>query len=228
MTGSSGIVGRVVAAGLRERWDIRGVDRSLPGDPLIPTQAVDLSEPGALDPHLRGVDAVIHLAASASPQAPWEKVLPNNIVATRGVFESCALAGVRRVVFASSTHVLGLYERDEPYRSIVEGRTQRLDPAAVPRLTVDTPPRPDGYYGVSKLFGEDLGRYYAGTRGLQVACLRIGWVLEDDAPRTPRQRALYLSHHDLLRFVEDALTREPLTFDVRFALSDNRWRFHAL
>jgi nucleoside-diphosphate-sugar epimerase len=73
---------------------------------------------------------------------------------------------VRRVIFASSNHVVGLYERDPPYSAIVAGSYDGLDPAAIPLIRADAPIRPNGLYAVGKAFGEALARLYAEEHGL--------------------------------------------------------------
>src|SRR5690606_31653978 len=124
-----------------------------------------------------GQDAVVHLAASAAVTTPWDDVLRNNIVGTYNVFEAARRAGVECVVFASSNHAVGGYE--------VEGAPEIYaldDPRQIDhRVQI----RPDSHYGVSKAFGEALGRYYVDAHGMRVFCLRIGWVRADDNPRPP-------------------------------------------
>ena len=78
-----------------------------------------------------------------------------------------------------------MYERDEPYASIVAGRYDGLDPDDLPRLTADAPIRPDGPYGIGKAFGEAAARYYAEEFGLSVICLRIGTVNAREPAREP-------------------------------------------
>lgn len=99
---------------------------------------------------------------------------------------------------SSSNHVVGMYEHDEPYASVVAGRYERLDPDELPRLKADAPTRPDGPYGVGKAFGEAAGRYYSEAFGLSVICLRIGTVTGENRPEEPRHFATMLTHRDLV------------------------------
>ena len=112
---------------------------------------------------MEGVEAVVHLAADPKPEAPWNSILRLNLIGTYNVFEAARRLGVKRVVFASSNHACGF--------SVLE--SDLVGP--------DLPVRPDSLYGVSKVFGEALGRYYSDSFGLSVICLRIGWSpgLED-------------------------------------------------
>ena len=108
----------------------------------------------ALEKATAGIDCVVHLAGQ-STEAAWEKVLPLNIEGCYNVFEAARRSGVKRIVFASSNHAIGFHRRE-----------RFIDNTVLPR--------PDTRYGVSKVFGEALGRLYADKYGMSVACLRIG------------------------------------------------------
>jgi len=173
-----------------------------------------------------GMDAVIDLAADASVSASWKSVRQNNIPATLNAFEAARKAGVRRVIFASSNHVVGMYERDEPYASVVAGAYDGLDPVALHRLGADVAIRPDGPYGVGKAFGEAAARYYAEMYGLSVICLRIGTVNAANRPTNTRQFATLLTHRDLVHLVRCCLAApESVRFGVFYGVSANTWRF---
>ncbi len=103
-----------------------------------------------------GVDAILHLGG-VSAEAGWEPILEANIVGCYNVFEAARRNGVKRVLFATSNHAVGFYRRDET----IDHRVY---------------PRPDSRYGLSKVFGEQVGSLYADKYGLQVLCLRIGNV----------------------------------------------------
>jgi nucleoside-diphosphate-sugar epimerase len=174
----------------------------------------------------RDQHVVIDLAADPRGGAPWEVVYRNNMRATYNAYEAARRAGVRRVVFASSNHVTGEYERDEPYASVVAGRYKGLDPRGLPMITSRHAVRPDSYYGVGKAFGEALGRFYAEEHGLSVICLRIGSVSAADRPSEPRDFATLLTHADLVRLVQSAIEAPgEVGFAVVYGVSDNTWRF---
>ena len=103
----------------------------------------NLTDFDAVLPAFDGVDTVVHLAAEPrhTPDIWWDLLLPDNVTATANVFEAARRGGASRVVFFSSMHVNGMYERDEPWRSIAEGEYNGLDPDDVPLVTHDMPLR---------------------------------------------------------------------------------------
>jgi nucleoside-diphosphate-sugar epimerase len=181
-----------------------------------PSHVADLADFAALRPAFDGVDSVVHLAASSDPNSSWKDVLDANIVGTRNVFEAAREAGVPQVVFASSNHLMGMYE--------IEGAPQiyRADPDK-PLIDEHADPRPDSLYGVSKGYGELLGRYYVERHGLRVICLRIGWVWEkDDVPADhARAEALWLSQRDCAQLVSRAIDADDVNWAVVYGISNN-------
>jgi hypothetical protein len=96
-------------------------------------------------------------------------------------------------------------------------------------LTHESPPRPAGLYGVSKVFGEALARHYADAHGLSMICLRIGAVSAKDRPGAPRDYSVWLSQRDVVQGIERAIAAPPtLGFAVCFLASDNRWSYRDL
>src|SRR5438093_721923 len=224
LSAAGGLIGRLVAAGLQDDFPVKGIDLA-PGP--FTSEVVDLTDAAAAAAAVGRVGSVVDLAADSDDAASWETVYRNNRRATLNVFEAARLGGARRIVFASSCHVVGMYEQDEPFASIVAGRYDRLDPAAVPRLTEDTPIRPDGPYAVGKAFGEAAGRLYRERHGISVICLRIGSV--QDRPTNARHFATLLSHRDLVALVRAAVTApESVGHAVLYGVSGNTWRMWAL
>jgi NAD+ dependent glucose-6-phosphate dehydrogenase len=226
VTGSAGLVGGVLARRLGDRYVLRGFDRR-PG--MLPGPVGDLTDPEALGAACRGVDAIVHLAADSRVDAPWATVLHDNIDGTAAVFAAARLEGVERIVFASSNHVVGQLE--------VEGAPAIYDGSGGRLVGVDEPFRPDSLYGVSKAFGETLGRYYSDRHGLRVVSLRIGTVVPDDDPwleakriggdplaNYRRLRATWLSHRDCAGLVVAALEAD-IQFAVVYGVSANPRRF---
>jgi nucleoside-diphosphate-sugar epimerase len=150
VTGASGTIGRVLLRELSDRYDLVPIDRR--GDDDIPDEwrVADLADLESLSRAFAGCRSVVHLAAATDVSAPWEEVLPSNIVGTYHVFEAARRARVERVVFASSNHVVGMFE------AASGPSLYRLDD---PR-TIDHRAElgPDSIYGASKVFGEALGR----------------------------------------------------------------------
>src|SRR5947209_3668871 len=147
LTGAAGLIGGILREGLAETHDVEGLDRARrSGAEWI----VDMRHLRRVERAIEGIEFVVDLAANSDVSASWESVLRNNVTATFNCLEAARRAGVTRVVFASSNHVVGLYERDEPYASVVAGEYAGLDPEQLPRLTSGAPIRPDSAYGVGK------------------------------------------------------------------------------
>jgi uronate dehydrogenase len=202
ITGAAGKVGRSLRTGLRGHYPILRLVDVAPQQPAEPGEEVitlDLNDRLATQAAMKDVDMVIHLAAVAH-ETDFDDILTGNITTTYSVFEAARRAGVRRVVFASSHHVVGFYPR---------GAT----------LGPDDPVRPDSFYGVSKVFGEALGRLYAEKYGLQVVCLRIGSVAE--RPTRPRQLSTWLSPRDCVQLVRCCLDAPAVGFMVVYGVSAN-------
>ena len=224
ITGISGLIGGILQQGLSDTYIVDGVDRrSLPEVDVTVADTTDLD---AVRPAFEGVDTVIDLAAVPDMDTSWEVILGNNLPSTYNALEAARLAGVRRLVFASSNHVTGMYENDAPYSAIVAGMYEDLDPATLPRITSDMPIRPDGPYGIGKAFGEAAGRFYSDEHGLSVICLRIGTLNREGRPLMPRQFATLLSHGDLVRLARSCIEApDAVRFGIFYGVSDNKWRF---
>ena len=226
VTGMAGQIGQILCRGLSEKYEFVGIDKKPPASGLPEDfHVVDIADVDAIRPRFDGIDTVIHLGADPSPRASWESVLDNNIVGTRNVFEAARDAGVGRVIFASSNHVVGYYPmKDDPYRAVYEGRLADVRHPIEP-LTA-THLRPDSYYGVSKAFGESLGSYFHDAFGLSVICMRIGWVMTPDDPSfSAAALSLWLSHTDAARFVEKCIDApKHVGFAIVHGMSDNELR----
>lgn len=207
ITGAAGQIGRTLHRGLAGRYkllrlaDIRPVTANGPAEEAV---ECDVTDPTALAAAMRGVDCVVHLAG-VPREGPWEAILPNNIIGTYNAFEAARRNGVRRVIFASSNHVIGYYRTTQ-------------------RAGIDVLPRPDSRYGVSKVFGEAIGRLYADKHGLSVACLRIGSFRE--RPEDERQLATWVSPRDMVELVRCAIEAPEFHYLVLYGVSANaraRW-----
>lgn len=208
VTGATGGMGSDLTRRLASDYElVRHAHRPRPEDPDL--AVVDLADEQAVVDLMQGVDTVLHLAGASSPESDWDAVLQTNIVGTRNVLEGARRAGVRRVVYASSNHAMGMYDRLGQW----------------PVYHQDLP-RPDSLYGVSKVFGETLGRFYHDEYGLDFISLRIGWAAEDPmATEVDVLRAMWLSQDDAERAVRCAVEAE-VTFGLYYAVSDNpnrRW-----
>lgn len=224
ITGVSGLIGSILRNGLADDYELSGLDvRRIRG---LKSHVGDMAKMKSVRRAFEGVDLVVDLAADASPLTSWERVCRNNVPATLNALEASRSAGVRRVVFASSNHVTGMYEREEPYSAIATGNYLGLDPSTIPRIGTGWPIRPDGPYAAGKAFGEAAARYYADEFGLSVICLRIGTVNQSSQPERERHFATLLTHDDLIRLVRCSFhASEDLKFAAFYGVSGNTWRF---
>ncbi|MFQ6018811.1 MAG: NAD-dependent epimerase/dehydratase family protein [Kiloniellaceae bacterium] len=202
ITGAAGRIGGVLRAGLRGAYpilrlsDIAPLGEARPGEELHPADLRNFAEVAAA---MEGVDAAVHLGGVAEEDA-WESIHDSNIVGTYHVFEAARLKGVKRVVFASSNHVTGYHRR-----------ARRIGP--------DAPLRPDSRYGVSKLFGEGLGRLYADKHGIGCVCLRIGSF--QPRPENVRMLSTWISRRDTVQLVRRALDAPNVHFEIVYGVSAN-------
>src|SRR3954454_12103800 len=202
MTGARGQIGSVLRPALRtdveelRLSDLTDPDELVEGETSVPA---DLTDFDAVQRAVEGVDAVVHLGA-VPDEAPFEQIAGPNLHGAYHVFEACRRFGVKRIVYASSNHATGMY------------------PVGVP-LDGSYPPRPDGLYGASKVFGEALGRMYVDRFGLSVVCLRIASF--QPHPRERRELSTWLSHEDAVRLVQAALTADDVAFAVVYGGSQN-------
>jgi len=228
ITGGSGVIGSILIDALKQTYAITSVDLKGAGNYSEVNYVVrDIAQLEQLKSAFFGQTAVIHLAADVRSEADWESVYSKNILGTYNVFETAARTGVRKIIFASSNHVTGLYEKDWPISAIVKGEYQGLDPSTIPKISHLSPPKADSFYGASKLFGEGLGQYYSSEYGISVICLRIGTVRPNEWPLPSEKRyfATWLSHKDLVQLVEKSIEAQKVSFDVFYGVSNNTWRF---
>lgn len=228
VTGACGTIGKRLCLDLATdhqlvRIDLEGADF-----------AADVRDFDAVCAALAGCETVIHLAGVVAVDADWESVFHTNIGGTYNVYEAARRNGLRRIIFASSNHCVGMHEvRNAP--AIYEPGFGRV-------IRTDEPYRPDGLYGVWKAFGETLGRYYSDQYDMQVACIRIGSITDADDPRhqsvressawlnlTDEQKfkryaATWMSQRDFARLVRAILACE-VPYAVVYGVGDNSTRF---
>ncbi|MEW2303701.1 NAD(P)-dependent oxidoreductase [Streptomyces sp. NPDC006655] len=203
LTGAAGGLGTLMRSLLPEYgYALRLLDvRPVEGEPDAIT--ADLADKQALREAVRGVDAVLHLAG-ISLEAPFEKILRSNIEGTYNLYEAAREAGVRRIVFASSNHAVGY---------------TRAPRAGEPLIPVDTPRRPDTFYGLSKSFGEDLAQLYWDRHGLETVSVRIGSCFPE--PADVRMLSVWMSPADGARLFHAALTADKVGHTVVYGSSAN-------
>ena len=185
----------------------------------------DLSDLDQLTGILEGIDVVVHMAADPDPGAPWESILNSNIIGTYNTFEASRLAGVKRVIYASSGQATLGYRHDEPYKAISEGRYDDV-PEEIPLVGHRSPTRPMNIYGSSKVWGEGLARSYADVHGLSCLAIRLGWVVAEDRPPYPTARDVWCSCRDTARLVACCIDApDDLRFDIFYCMNDDRYRW---
>jgi len=202
LTGAAGGLGRELRRRLPAQCEILRVSDLAPlGAPGAREEVLqaDLADAEAMLALVDGVDAIVHMGGVSTEQ-PWEAILPANIVGTRNLYEAARRNGVRRVVFASSNHVTGFYRQDEV-------------------IPAGAPPRPDGLYGLSKAFGEDLAQLYFDRHGIETVSLRIGSSF--DKPRDRRMLHTWMSFDDMERLVVAALTAKEVGHSIICGVSAN-------
>jgi uronate dehydrogenase len=209
ITGAAGQIGKALRAGLRGSYplirllDVAPLGEAAAGEEIF---IADIRDMAAMEKATAGIDCIVHLAGQ-STEAEWDKVLPLNIEGCYNVFEAACQNGVKRIIFASSNHAVGFHRRE-----------RFIDDQVLPR--------PDTRYGVSKVFGEALGRLYADKHGLSVACLRIGTFVTPDRPKDARQLLTWISHRDMVQLVRRCIDHPHYHFVVVYGVSNNlrsRW-----
>jgi len=221
VTGASGRIGRAFRENYRDYYSLRLIYHQTPMEASAVEEVVpaDITDFDSLLKTMEGVEAVVHLAADPRVNAPWDSILKLNLVGTYNVFEAAYRYGVKKVVFASSNHACGF--------AVTESNL----------VGPDAPIRPDSLYGVSKVFGETLGRYYADRFGLSVICLRIGSCPGLDDPSehfrmllsgqrthltySPQKLiAMWISNRDIAHLIHRSIETD-LKFGIFYGTSDN-------
>ncbi len=224
ITGGAGLIGGILIDRLGSRYELSSLDLK-PVDGVKSTVG-SLDDLDSIQPAFAGIDTVVHLAADRAAYAEWDSVLSNNLVGTYNVFEASRREGVKRVIFASSNHATGGNYLVEPWKHIAEGNFNELVEGSYPLVDEDAMIRPDGFYGVSKAFGEAIGSYYNDYHGVSSIHLRIGWVISTDEPTfSPFALSLWLSHRDTAQIVRLSIdASESLKYGIYYATSDNKWK----
>lgn len=214
ITGAAGAIGSALRAGLRADWrhlrltDIQPIPDLSGNEESV---VADISDRAAIDAMMRDVRAVVHLAGVQGGY-DLEDLFRVNARGLFDVFEAARLAGVERIVFASSNHAFGCYPITEP-----------VSPAL--------PPRPDSLYGVFKVWGETMLRNYYDRHGIRSVSLRIGTYRT--RPIDQRSLATWLSPADVAQLVDVSL-RHPdpgclvvngYSNNTRLKTQDPNWAF---
>lgn len=204
VTGAAGRLGRASRPALHDAGhELRSTD--LPGTTL---EALDgetlltgnLCDPAFVDAALQGMDAVVHWAATSNEQA-FPLVLENNHRMLFELYEGARRHGVTRIVYASSNHAFGLH-------------------AVTEKLRLDAPYRADCFYGLSKVWGEELARMYWTKHGIETVALRIGTFM-NLPPRNARELSSWLGLEDLRQLVRKSVEASRVQFAPVWGISAN-------
>jgi uronate dehydrogenase len=201
ITGAAGDVGTHLRRELATKYrivasDLRPLKEKFKGQSF---KKADISKMADALRITKGVDAVIHLGGY-SVEGPWEGILNANIIGCYNVFEAARRNGVKRILFPTSNHAVGFYER-----------SRTIDH----RVYI----KPDSRYGVSKVFGEALGSLYADKYGMEVFCMRIGNVGPE--PIDKRRLSIWFSPRDLAQLVTIGIEHPDIRFEIVYGISGN-------
>jgi uronate dehydrogenase len=203
LSGAGGQLGRFLRTALLAKGvDLRSAGGRNPLQPLHDGEDLtngDLREAENVDRLMQGVDVLIHMAGT-SVERPLPEIIENNLVGLHAVYEGARRHRVKRIVFASSNHAIGMHSVDE-------------------KLGLDCDHRPDGFYGLSKMWGEGLARLYWDKYGVESVCVRIGSAIE--RPTEARHLATWFGLDDLLQFVMRCIDAPDVGFLIAWGVSNN-------
>jgi uronate dehydrogenase len=203
LTGAAGGLGQVLRQSLKpfaqtlRLSDIQTLSSAQETEECI---TCNLADKAAVHALLDGVDAVVHMGG-VSVERPFEEILEANIKGVFNLYEAARVHGIKRVVFASSNHVVGFHKQGDT-------------------LDADCVKRPDGYYGLSKSYGEDLSRFYFDRYGIETVCVRIGSSFPE--PKDRRMLITWLSYRDLTELIRCALFAPRVGHTIVYGMSNNR------
>jgi len=203
LSGASGNLVQILRPALLDRGiNLRSAGGRGPLTPMRPGENVmhgDLRDPAVVDRLLEGVDALIHMAGT-SVERPLPEIIENNLVGLHSVYEGARRQRVKRIVFASSNHAVGMHSVES-------------------KLALDCDFRPDGLYGLSKMWGEGMARMYWDKHGIEGISVRIGSALP--RPTEPRHLSTWLGHDDLLQLIMRCIEAPDIGYLVVWGVSSN-------
>lgn len=204
LTGAAGGLGKVLRKSLRPYAKVlrlSDISEMAPAaDDSEEVQICDLSDKQAVHQLVEGVDAILHFGG-VSVERPFEEILGANISGVFHIYEAARRHGVKRIIFASSNHVIGFYKQDET-------------------IDAHSPRRPDSYYGLSKSYGEDMATFYFDRYGIETVSIRIGSSFPE--PQNRRMMSTWLSFDDLTQLIERSLFTPNVGHTVVYGMSANR------
>ncbi|MGA9252543.1 MAG: NAD(P)-dependent oxidoreductase [Roseobacter sp.] len=202
LTGAAGRLGSYLREPLAALCDtlvstdiVDDIGTLYPGEEYV---KADLAQMDQIAPVLEGADMVVHFGAIVD-EKPFEDLLGPNFVGSYNIWEAGYKAGVRRIVYASSIHAVGMHLKSD-------------------FIGTDAEHRPDTFYGLAKCFTEDLGRMYWDKRGMESIHLRI---LSCAQVNNTRALGSWLSYADLIQLVTRAIDTPSVGFSIIYGVSNN-------
>jgi len=203
LTGAAGGLGKVLRESLKPYANVLRLSDIAPMAPAVDSREetiiCDLADKQAVHQLVEGVDAILHFGG-VSVERPFEEILGPNISGVFHIYEAARQHGVKRVIFASSNHVIGFYKQDQ-------------------RIDTHSPRRPDSYYGLSKSYGEDMATFYFDRYGIETVSIRIGSSFPE--PQNRRMMSTWLSFADLTHLLERSLYTPNVGHTVVYGASNN-------
>ncbi len=202
LTGAAGRLGSYLREPLSKLCEtFVSTDREADLGKLYPNESyvqADLTDLAAMEDILKDADMVVHFGAIGD-EAPWDDILQSNIIGAYNVWEAAHRNGVKRVIYASSVHAVGMHLKTDT-------------------IGLDAPHRPDTYYGLAKCFCEDLASLYWDKRGVEAVCLRIFSCAQ---ATNARSIGTWLSYDDLIHLVERSIDSPVVGFTTVWGISNN-------
>lgn len=202
ITGAAGGLGTMCRTRLAHMAETLRMSDVVPMGEAAPNEehvVCDLADEAAVFELVKDCDGIIHLGG-VSVEKSYDLIEAANIRGVYNLYEAARANGMPRIVFASSNHTIGYYPQDQ-------------------RLTADMPVRPDGWYGISKVFGESVASMYHSKFGQETALLRIGSCFEK--PKDRRMMATWLSYDDFVSLMERVFAVPKLGCPIIWGASDN-------
>jgi uronate dehydrogenase len=202
LTGAAGRLGSYLREPLTRMCDelvstdiVAEIGKLYDGESYVQADLADLS---AMEAIVKDATMVVHFGAIGD-EAPWDDILQSNIIGAYNVWEAAYRQGVKRVVYASSVHAVGMHLKTDT-------------------IGLDAPHKPDTYYGLAKCFAEDLASLYWDKRGIESVCMRIFSCAQ---ATNARSIGTWLSYDDLIHLVERSIDSPVVGFTKVWGISNN-------
>ncbi|XOY55031.1 MAG: NAD-dependent epimerase/dehydratase family protein [Rhodobacterales bacterium] len=202
LTGAAGRLGSYLREPLTRMCDelvstdiVAEIGKLYDGESYVQADLADLS---AMEAIVKDATMVVHFGAIGD-EAPWDDILQSNIIGAYNVWEAAYRQGVKRVVYASSVHAVGMHLKTDT-------------------IGLDAPHKPDTYYGLAKCFAEDLASLYWDKRGIESVCMRIFSCAQ---ATNARSIGTWLSYGDLIHLVERSIDSPVVGFTKVWGISNN-------